>query len=305
MPDEIRRLSDELARDPSSLVFLQLADALRRRGSVDHALKIALRGLERHPYLADAHDVLARIHADRGDLVGAADEWSMALRFDPTNVSARKGLGFLDFRRGDLERAEERLRDAVTTTDDPTVGAALHRVRDALTARRAREAPAAPATITPPRADVAAARSAFTEGDGQSPPGEPKASMRPAPAMHGARALFAPLLGESEQTALLLDHDGLVLAGAYVDSDGRDVAEEIGAELAGVSTEAERAMRHLKLGAWTSIVVESDAAYVALTPAPRDALVLVAASHATPVGLVRVLLDRALAVSRDFLARFA
>ena len=68
MADEIRRLSDDLARDPSSLVFLPLADALRRAGQLDVALRVALRGLDRHPYVADAHDVLARIHADRGDL---------------------------------------------------------------------------------------------------------------------------------------------------------------------------------------------------------------------------------------------
>jgi len=30
MSEEIRRLSEELARDPSSLVFLQLGEALRR-----------------------------------------------------------------------------------------------------------------------------------------------------------------------------------------------------------------------------------------------------------------------------------
>jgi hypothetical protein len=59
MADEIRRLSDDLARDPSSLLLL-LADALRRAGQLDLALRGALRGLDRHPYVADAHDVLAR-----------------------------------------------------------------------------------------------------------------------------------------------------------------------------------------------------------------------------------------------------
>ena len=49
MPDEIRRLSDDLARDPSSLVFMPLADALRRAGQLDVALRVALRGLDRHP----------------------------------------------------------------------------------------------------------------------------------------------------------------------------------------------------------------------------------------------------------------
>ena len=55
MADDIRRWSDELARDPSSLVFLQLGEALRRQGQLEVALKIALRGLERHPRNVDAH----------------------------------------------------------------------------------------------------------------------------------------------------------------------------------------------------------------------------------------------------------
>src|SRR5918995_7162 len=120
MADEIRRLSDDLARDPSSLVFMPLAVALR----------VAVRGLDRHPYVADAHDVLARIHADRGDLERAADEWVMALRLDPSHEQARLGLGFIDFRRGDFESAERRLSAAAD--GDPGVVTALAHVRTAL-----------------------------------------------------------------------------------------------------------------------------------------------------------------------------
>ena len=94
MPDEIRRWSEELARDPASMVFVPLGDALRRRGQLDPALKVATRGLERHPYDADAHDLLARIHADRGDMERAMDEWGAALRVAPHHAGALKGMGF-------------------------------------------------------------------------------------------------------------------------------------------------------------------------------------------------------------------
>ena len=135
MADEIRRLSDDLARDPSSLVFMPLADALRRAGQLDVALRVALRGLDRHPYVADAHDVLARIHADRGELERAADEWEMTLRLDPAHPQARLGLGFIDFRRGNFESAEQRLSQANGGEQDPSVAAALVHVRSALSAR--------------------------------------------------------------------------------------------------------------------------------------------------------------------------
>src|SRR5919106_3479280 len=102
MADEIRRLSEELARDPASPVYLQLGEALRRGGQLDLALKVALRGLERHPHDADAHDLLARIAVDRGELERALDEWDMALRLAPEHVGARKGLGFICFQQGRL-----------------------------------------------------------------------------------------------------------------------------------------------------------------------------------------------------------
>ena len=116
-----------------------------------------------------------------------------------------------------------------------------------------------------------------------------------------ARALFADVIGDGNQTALLLDAAGLVLAGAYITADGSDVGQEIGAELSGVSDEARRAMRHLGLGEWSSIVFETEAASVALAPAPNDSLTVVAADRAIPLGFVRRLLDRASERARAWL----
>lgn len=313
MADEIGRLSDDLARDPSSLVFMQLADALRRAGQLDVAMRVALRGLDRHPYVAEAHDVLARIHADRGELERAADEWEMALRLDPSHAQARLGLGFIDFRRGDLESAERRLSAA---GDDPGVGSALAHVRSALAARSGGAAVAERTFgIAMPEPTVAATTHTMPNGtaapvEKSDPATLPEPSVPPipefpAPDPSRARHLFAPVLDGADQMAVLVDADGLVVAGSYVDENGSDVADVVAAELAGVSGEAERAMRHLGLGAWTSLLVEADNAVVAMTPAPMGSLMVVATSKQTPVGLVRLLLDRALTRARDWLARVA
>ncbi|MGH7709944.1 MAG: tetratricopeptide repeat protein, partial [Gemmatimonadaceae bacterium] len=113
MSDEIRRLSDALASDPASLVFIPLADALRRGGQPDVALRVILRGLERHAYNADAHDVAARVYIDLGESERAKDEWEMALHLAAGHVGALRGLGFLAFQRGDVNAAERYLRDAL------------------------------------------------------------------------------------------------------------------------------------------------------------------------------------------------
>jgi predicted regulator of Ras-like GTPase activity (Roadblock/LC7/MglB family) len=314
MADEIRRLSDELARDPSSLVFMPLAEALRRTGQLEVALRVALRGLDRHPYLADAHDVLARIHADRGDLEGASDEWEMALRLDPSHAQANLGLGFVDFRRGNLEGAERRLSAVAPADHTPGVAAALAHVRNALGTRPEIVVPNGSASVAAgqPERPIARATAIASSEVRPRPPARsipmPPRSTRlvpelPAPDPSRAKQLFNAALDGTDQRALLADGDGLVLAGAYTDANGTDLAEVIAAELAGVSGEAERAMRHLGLGAWTSLLVEADDAIVAMTPAPHGSLLVVTASRKTPVGLVRLLLDRALVRARDWLAR--
>jgi Flp pilus assembly protein TadD/predicted regulator of Ras-like GTPase activity (Roadblock/LC7/MglB family) len=274
--DEIRRLSDELARDPTSLVFVQLAEALRRHGQLDHALRIVVRGLERHPGNVDAHDALARIAVDRGEAQRAFDEWATVLRLVPDHVGARKGLGFLYFQQGQLGEAEAHLAEAARRDPcDVGVATALRHVREARAG------------------DVAAAAAAA-----------PRARSV-APGAADPRMLFGDLLAEEDQTAVLLDHDGLVLAGAYFTSDGRDVAQEVGAELSGVSDEADRATKYLGIGDWGMILVETEAAAVAIAPTEANGLVVLATGTSTPLGLTQRLLERCVARARQWLGKVA
>jgi predicted Zn-dependent protease/predicted regulator of Ras-like GTPase activity (Roadblock/LC7/MglB family) len=281
MSDEIRRLSDELAHDPASLVFVQLAEALRRHGQLEHALRIAARGVERHPNNADAHDLLARIAADRGELDRASGAWAAVLRLAPTHVGARKGLGFLCFQQGRLEEAEAHLSDAAQCDPaDAGVAAALSHVRER---RRV-------------KADGVGASKATGTPDVTS-------RIRSGPTADDPRMLFAQLLQEADQTALLLDRDGLVLGGAYFTWDGRDVAQEVGAALSGVSDEADRATKYLGIGEWSMIVVETEAAAVAIAPTAADGFVVLAAGTSTPLGLTQRLLERCVARAREWLGR--
>lgn len=116
-----------------------------------------------------------------------------------------------------------------------------------------------------------------------------------------ARTLFATAIGEAEQTALLLDAAGTPLAGSYLDNDGRDISGEIGSALSGVSREVSRSMRLLGIGAWTAVVVETEAATIALAPAAEETIVLLASSSTVPLGLVRRVLTRSIALAINWL----
>jgi Tetratricopeptide repeat len=198
MADEIRRWSDELAREPNSLIFLQLAEALRAQGQFAIALKIAQRGLDRHPGNAEARALVDRI------------------------------------------------------TSEQTAEEAAQRALAALAA----------------------------------------ASRRDADEESAASRLFADLLIDEAQTALLLDDSGYVLGGLYLDGDGADVGQDVGAQLSGISEEIVRSTRHLGLGDWRSLTFETGSAVVAMSPTAQQGLVVVAASRSTPLGLLRRLLER-------------
>jgi tetratricopeptide (TPR) repeat protein len=126
---DIRALTARLADEPGSLAFLELAEALRRRGQLEAAYKVARGGLSRYPGLADAHDLMARVLSDQGDLAGAFDAWSSALQVDPMRTSALKGIAFLYFRAGDGAAAMDHLHRALEVDpDDPAIPQAIARL---------------------------------------------------------------------------------------------------------------------------------------------------------------------------------
>ena len=113
-----------------SLAFLDLAEALRRRGQLDAACKVARGGVSKYPGLADAYDLLARILSDMGDLAGAFEAWTSALQLDPMRAGALKGVAFLYFRAGDDVAALDHLqRAAQADPDDPSIPVAIDRLR--------------------------------------------------------------------------------------------------------------------------------------------------------------------------------
>lgn len=271
MSDDIRALTARLADEPSSLAFLELAEALRQRGQLDAACKVARGGVSRYPGLADAHDLLARILSDMGDLAGAFDAWSAALQLDPMRAGALKGVGFLYFRAGDAVAALDHLqRAAEVDPDDPSIPLAVDRVR----------------------AEVRQL-------------GVPRVNGTPSPAP--ARSPETPFQGieGGEHGLLLVDGNGLRLSGDLKVSSGEDRGDRVAAQLAGVSREAARATRILGLGSWRSIAVESPDGHLFLAAPTADTVLLTARDHSLPLARVGLLADRASRAARMWLEGMA
>lgn len=267
MTEDIRSLTARLAEEPSSLAFLELAEALRRRGQLDAACKVARGGVSRYPGLADAHDLHARILGDLGDLAGAFDAWTAALQLDPMRAGALKGIAFLYYRAGDVIAALDHLqRAAQADPDDPSIPVALERLRSSVRPRGSPE----------------------TSGAAAQQPTVPAAS--PFEGIEGG-----------EEGYLLVDGGGLRLGGALRSSSGEETGDRVAAQLAGVSREAARATRILGLGAWHSISIESADGQLYLAAPTADTVLLTARDRAIPAAGVGLLAERASRAARAWL----
>ena len=270
MTDDIAAMTLKLAQDPSSLVFLALAESLRKRGQLEAALTVATRGSARYPELADGHDLVARIQSDRGAGDEAFDAWTVVLRLTPDHVGAHKGLAFLSYRNGDLSRSVKHLTRALDLAPgDTSLAGAIERLRTLMTSRAETVSP-----TEPDRIPVTA----------EADRGRPAAEITPT---------------------LLFDQQGRVLQGTLARADGADASDAVAAALAGVSREAERATRLLGVGEWRAIAIESGAVnYELRTPTP-ETLLLVMRGREVPAGRLARIADRAVERARQWLEDLA
>jgi tetratricopeptide (TPR) repeat protein len=296
--DDIRTLTTRLAEEPTSLAFLELAEALRRRGQLEAACKVARGGLGRYPGLADAHDLMGRILSDQGDLAGAFDAWADALRLDPMRTGALKGIAFLYFRAGDAVAAIDHLqRAAEADPDDESIAQALARVRRESRAMAHRTTPAPAPSPAPPPAPVLA------------PDAEPVMVTPPAPVTLVESPVGRPDPGspfaelDGGHSLVLVDANGLRLAGSVSAPDGGETGDRVAAQLAGVSREATRATRLLGLGTWQAIMVESPDAHFVLVRPTGETVLLAAREPSLPMARIALLAERAARAAKSWLER--
>ena len=291
-PQQVRQWSEEVAADPGSLSFLPLARAYREQGRRDAALKLCIRGLEKHPDHVEAHYLLGLLYREGGETLKAFDEWDIALALDPEHAGSRREIGLVAHVRGDhavavrhLERAleadafDEEVRRALEESwaasgggrgaSSPSVRLARPAAAPALETAPA-SPPPAPAEVPPPAAAPAAAEDHFD------------AATREFAALAAERGIVG---------ALLLDDQGFVLAGRMMAGEA-DRGPEVAAFLSGAPTEAGRALAHLGLGGWKGILVETPEAVVRIAPA-GDGLVAVAGRREVPTGWVLRVAGRA------------
>jgi predicted regulator of Ras-like GTPase activity (Roadblock/LC7/MglB family) len=195
-------------------------------------------------------------------------------------VGALKGIAFLYFRAGDVPAALEHLqRASEIDPDDESIIQGIARIRQA-------GQPDATAAVTAPENGYLPDPAVLAES-------EPVQPAFPADSEIG------------DHGSMLVDGNGLRLAGAIRGPDKEDVGDRVAAELAGVAKEAARTSRLLGLGTWQAIAVEAPEANLFLVAPTSDTLLLTIRESSLPMARLALVADRAAREARAWLEQHA
>ncbi len=129
-PDRLTQLRNRWESDPSSRIFLQLAEEYRHQGRVKEALAVLDRGLKEHPGYLSALVAKGRCHLELGEPEPARGVLERVVRQDATQMVAIKLLvrAYLD--TGEPEKARERLDlYSLLNDSDPEIEELRRRLR--------------------------------------------------------------------------------------------------------------------------------------------------------------------------------
>ena len=112
-----------------------------------------------------------------------------------------------------------------------------------------------------------------------------------------------PRIDDPAGGLLLVDPQGMRLAGGVGPDRSEAIADAVAAETAGLRREADRATRLLALGAFRHLVVEDGDARFAVFPVDARVTLVVRRVPATPVGRLLALGTRAADAAREWLGR--
>lgn len=109
----IRRYEERLAKDPASLAFAPLADAYRKAGRLEEAIKLCREGLGRFPHYTTARLILAKAYMDEGSPDIALAELGTILEANSRDLQAHRLAAEIHRKGGRWDRVVAHLERVV------------------------------------------------------------------------------------------------------------------------------------------------------------------------------------------------
>src|SRR5512137_672345 len=109
---EIAKLTERIAKDPKSKLFVPLAEEYKKTGDIEMAIQVLADGLRSNPGYVTARSFLGRLLLDKGDLAGAQKELEEVIKAIPDNLLAQRKLGDIYVLQGRGNDAQQRYKAA-------------------------------------------------------------------------------------------------------------------------------------------------------------------------------------------------
>lgn len=123
---KIAAYTEILVKDPSSTIFVSLAETYRKMGMLEDARQIISKGLNLHSEFSPAYIVLARVLCQMEDFAGSNAAFEKALDFDPESLAALVGYARVQILLGEDGAARELLlRARQLSPADPVINKLL------------------------------------------------------------------------------------------------------------------------------------------------------------------------------------
>jgi tetratricopeptide (TPR) repeat protein len=125
----IRDLKRRLELDPSSRLFVTLAEEYRKSGLLPEALSVLQKGLLAHPGYLSAHVALGRAYLEAGQITEAIATFTRVLASDPGNLVSAKSLADIYMSRGEGVEAIKKYKLYRALSGDRTVDDVIERLQ--------------------------------------------------------------------------------------------------------------------------------------------------------------------------------
>ena len=234
---EIEKLTERIAKDPKSKLFVPLAEEHKKAGDIETAIRVLMEGLKHNPGYVTARSFLGRLLMDKGDLAGAQKELEEVIKTIPDNLLAQRKLGDIYVLQGRGTDALPRYKAALALNPGdkelPSILSDLEAGKDVSSRIPKPKAPAqtadikpqtSPATPTQPKAPPVEPVKTATAPQPAAGAQKAPAATAPQAAMKGDQASIAPGPPVSAAPAAPEAHDEAEVIEEIVDIESLDHA---------------------------------------------------------------------------------
>lgn len=90
---EIAKLTERIAKDPKSKLFVPLAEEYKKAGDTEMSIQVLQEGLTQNPGYVSARSLLGKLLIEKGDFPGAQKEFEEVVKAIPDNLMGQRKLG--------------------------------------------------------------------------------------------------------------------------------------------------------------------------------------------------------------------